>query len=153
MAILEAAFFGLWANRTLAICLVAWLVAQTLKVAHSYLAEGRLNFRRFVGAGGMPSAHSALVTSLATAVGLQEGWNAPVTALAVVFALIVMYDAAGVRYAAGRQAAVLNRIVDELSRSGRVREERLKELLGHTPVEVVIGALLGITIALWLGSR
>lgn len=138
----------LMGNQILRISLLAWFIAQALKVVHTLITERRINFRRFVGAGGMPSSHSAFVTSLATSIGQQEGWGASITALAWVFALIVMYDAAGVRRAAGRQAEILNRIVDDLYHQGRVREDRLKELLGHTPVEVVAGALLGVMVGL-----
>ncbi len=134
-------------NQVLRVSLIAWLIAQGLKGIQSIIKERRLNFRRFVGAGGMPSSHSAFVTSLATSIGLTEGWETTTTALAVVFAFIVMYDASGVRRAAGKQAQVLNKIVDEFYLEGHVREDRLKELLGHTPVEVIAGALLGIVMA------
>ena len=146
------ALADLLGNPTLEIALVAWLLAQSLKVFHTLITERRLNFRRFVGAGGMPSSHSAFVTSLATGVGLHTGWDSPVTALACVFAMIVMYDAAGVRRAAGKQAQILNQIVDDLYHGGRVREDRLKELLGHTPVEVFAGAILGILVAIALAA-
>ncbi|MBE3573934.1 MAG: divergent PAP2 family protein [Firmicutes bacterium] len=138
---------NLGSNSVLLTALLAWLIAQTAKGLLVLIRQRRLDFRRFVGAGGMPSSHSAFVSSLATGIGMTTGWNSPLTALAVVFALIVMYDAAGVRYAAGRQAEVLNRIVDDLYHGGRVREERLRELLGHTPVEVLVGAALGIVVA------
>lgn len=134
-------------NQVLRVSLIAWLIAQGLKGIQSIIKERRLNFRRFVGAGGMPSSHSAFVTALATSIGLTEGWETTTTALAVVFAFIVMYDASGVRRAAGKQAQVLNKIVDEFYLEGHVREDRLKELLGHTPVEVIAGALLGIVMA------
>lgn len=96
----------------------------------------------------MPSSHSAFVTSLATGVGLVEGSDSTLFALAAVFALIVMYDAAGVRRAAGKQARVLNAIIEDLNRR-ELHPERLRELLGHTPVEVVAGALLGVLVAIW----
>jgi len=95
----------------------------------------------------MPSSHAALVVSLATSIGLQEGFNSPIFALSLVVALVVMYDAAGVRRAAGKQAAVLNEIVAELQSLHTIREEKLIELLGHTPVEVIAGAALGIIIS------
>ena len=107
----------------------------------------KIDFRRLVGAGGMPSSHSSFVCSLATGVALMEGWNSSITALAICFAIVVMFDAAGVRYAAGQQAAILNKIVEEYSQLGRVQNKRLKELLGHTPFEVFVGALLGIIFA------
>ncbi|MDI6870031.1 MAG: divergent PAP2 family protein [Bacillota bacterium] len=137
----------LLSNPVLEVSFLAWFIAQSLKVVHTLVKEKRLNFRRFVGAGGMPSSHSAFVTSLATAIGQRTGWASPVTALAWVFAMIVMYDAAGVRQAAGKQAEILNQIVDDLYHGGRVREDRLKELLGHSPVEVLAGAALGVVIA------
>jgi hypothetical protein len=133
-------------NQVLQVSFVAWFIAQALKVVHTLAKEKRFNFRRFVGAGGMPSSHSAFVTSLATAMGQRMGWSHPVTALSWVFAMIVMYDAAGVRQAAGKQAGILNQIVDDLYHGGRLREDRLKELLGHSPVEVLAGAILGIVL-------
>lgn len=140
----------LFSNRVLQVSFVAWFVAQALKVVHTLIKERRFNFRRFVGAGGMPSSHSAFVTALATAIGQRVGWGEPVTALAWVFAMIVMYDAAGVRQAAGKQAEILNQIVDDLYHGGKLREDRLKELLGHSPVEVVAGAVLGTIFGAWL---
>ena len=97
--------------------------------------------------GGMPSSHSALVVSMATSIGYANGFNSSIFALSATVALIVMYDAAGVRRAAGKQAAVLNEIVEELQAHRGIREEKLKELLGHTPIEVIAGAALGILIA------
>lgn len=137
----------LMGNGSLQVSFLAWFIAQALKVVTTLVKEKRFNFRRFVGAGGMPSSHSAFVTSLATTVGQRYGWGDPVTALAWVFAMIVMYDAAGVRQAAGKQAEILNQIVDDLYHGGHVREDRLKELLGHSPVEVLAGALLGVAVA------
>jgi acid phosphatase family membrane protein YuiD len=126
------------------------MLAQFLKVLFYFFTEKRINFRRFVGAGGMPSSHSALVASLATGIGLKYGWDSAETALALVFAFIVMYDAAGVRLAASRQAVILNKIVDELFEEGEFHHERLIELLGHTRVEVIAGAALGIIMAVVL---
>jgi len=148
---LEIFFKEIANNRVLWTSLSAWFIAQLLKGIFYFFKEKRINFRRFVGAGGMPSSHSALVASLATATGMNTGWNSIFTAFAVVLGGIVMYDASGVRLAAGRQAAVLNKIVDEIFEEGEFHQERLKELLGHTPIEVIAGALLGIGIALLLG--
>lgn len=125
----------------------AWLIAQFLKGVITLYKNKKLDFRRFVGAGGMPSSHSAFVSALATGIGLTEGWASPITALAIVFALIVMYDAAGVRLAASKQAVTLNKMVEELFDEGEFRQEHLKELIGHTPVEVIVGSLLGITLS------
>jgi acid phosphatase family membrane protein YuiD len=126
---------------------LAWLVAQTLKIIISYFQEGHINFSRLVQTGGMPSSHTAFVMSLSTGVGMVEGWDCTLFAISLVFALVIMYDAAGVRRAAGKQARVLNRIVDEIAQKREFPEERLKELLGHTPVEVFAGAFLGILVA------
>lgn len=135
-------------NRVLMASFLAWALAQLLKIVSWAVTRGKLNFRRLVEPGGMPSSHSAFVTSLATGIGLTEGFESTIFALAAVFALIVMYDAAGVRRAAGKQARVLNAIIEDLNRR-ELHPERLRELLGHTPVEVVAGALLGVLIALW----
>jgi hypothetical protein len=128
---------------------IAWALAQFLKGLFALYKYKRLDFRRFVGAGGMPSSHSAFVSALATGIGLKDGWASTTFALAVVFALIVMYDAAGVRLAASKQAATLNKIIDELFDEGEFHHEHLKELLGHTPIEVFAGSLLGIVISCW----
>ncbi len=128
------------------------MIAQFLKGAWYIIVKRKIDFTRFVGPGGMPSSHSAFVTSLTVGVALKEGLNSTAFAMAVVFALIVMYDAAGIRRAAGRQAVILNKIVDELFHHGHVKEERLKELLGHTPVEVFVGAILGGLIAYYVVS-
>ncbi|MFM7909339.1 MAG: divergent PAP2 family protein, partial [Microcystis sp.] len=107
-----------------------------------------------VSSGGMPSAHSALVGALATGVGLQMGWSSAEFAIAALFAVIVMYDAAGVRQAAGKQARILNQIIDEMFQEGKeFNEERLKELIGHTPFQVLVGLSLGIGIAMVMLCR
>ncbi|NLG86809.1 MAG: divergent PAP2 family protein [Firmicutes bacterium] len=134
-------------NRVLLAALLAWGIAQGLKVPVTLLAKRRWDFMRLVSPGGMPSSHSALVSAMAITVGRVEGFNAPETAIAFVVAFVVMYDSAGVRRAAGAQASVLNKIVDEVFKGGRVREERLRELLGHTPIEVFTGAFLGAIVA------
>jgi uncharacterized protein len=137
-------------NHVLIIALAASMIAQMSKLVIEIIQNGKVNFRNFVGTGGMPSAHSAFVTALATAVGQTAGWSSIEFAIAFVFALIVMYDAAGVRQAAGKQARVLNQIVDELfQENAEFNEVRLKELLGHTPFQVLVGCGLGITIS-WL---
>ncbi len=137
-------------NKILWTCLSAWFLAQFLKGIFYFIKEKRVNFKRFAGAGGMPSSHSALVASLATAVGIKMGWDNPITAIALIFAVVVMYDAAGVRLAASRQAITLNKIIDELFEEGEFHQERLKEFLGHTPVEVIAGATLGVVMAIIL---
>jgi len=137
-------------NQVLLVSLIACFTAQGLKVIIELIRNGKVNFRFLVTTGGMPSAHSALVGSLATAVGLTVGWSSPEFAIAALFAVIVMYDAAGVRQAAGKQARILNKMLDELYEGEtQFTEERLKELLGHTPVQVLAGLTLGIIIAVF----
>lgn len=141
---------GLLHNPVLLAALLAWFIAQTLKVIFSVMQTGKIDFRRFVGAGGMPSSHSALAMGLTTKIGMTEGWGSTIFALSLVTSLVIMYDAANVRRAAGEQAEVLNKMIDELFHDGTIREERLKELLGHTPLEVVAGAILGVAVAVIL---
>jgi uncharacterized protein len=137
-------------NRVLLVALVACFMAQALKLAVEIIKNRKLNIQVLVTTGGMPSAHSALVTALAAGVGQTVGWQSPEFALATVFAIIVMYDAAGVRQAAGKQARILNQMIDELFREHpNFNEDRLKELLGHTPFQVIAGSALGVTIS-WL---
>jgi uncharacterized protein len=135
-------------NHVLVVSLLACLVAQILKAIIEVIRHGKLDFKVMVGTGGMPSAHSALVTALACEVGQTLGWSSPAFAAASVFAIIVMYDAAGVRQAAGKQAKVLNQMMDEVFQEHEFSEARLKELLGHTPVQVIAGAFLGAVISL-----
>jgi acid phosphatase family membrane protein YuiD len=136
-------------NRVLIVSFAASLIAQLLKVLVDLIRFRKLNFRVLVGTGGMPSAHSALVTALATGVGQTLGLGSVEFAMAVIFASIVMYDAAGVRQAAGKQARVLNQIMDEFFQENPAfNQDRLKELLGHTPIQVLAGSILGIVIAL-----
>ncbi|MBD2692256.1 divergent PAP2 family protein [Anabaena catenula] len=137
-------------NRVLLVALVACFVAQALKLIVELVKNRKLNVRVLVTTGGMPSAHSALVTALAAGVGQTIGWASAEFALATIFAIIVMYDAAGVRQAAGKQARILNQMIDELfDEKPDFSQDRLKELLGHTPVQVIAGSALGITIY-WL---
>jgi len=141
-------FRQIFDNNVLLTSILAWLIAQVLKVPLTIVFMGRLDLRRFIEAGGMPSAHSALAVSLATSIGRIEGYNSTIFALSVMIALVVMYDAAGVRRAAGKQAAVLNDIIEQLYAHKGIEPEKLKELLGHTPVEVIAGAILGIVVSL-----
>ena len=136
-------------NQILLVALIACITAQGLKLAIDLIATRRLNVTYLLSPGGMPSAHSALVGALATSVGLTKGLSSAEFAIACLFAIVVMYDAAGVRQAAGKQAKILNQIVDELfQEEHNFNEERLKELLGHTPFQVLVGLSLGISIAM-----
>ena len=127
-----------------------WLLIQIWKFIWDMIVNKRINLRRLLGAGGMPSSHSAVVTSLATLVGYYEGLDSAIFALSVIFALVVMYDAAGVRRAAGKQARILNQILNNKNMAGITVQEKLIELLGHTPFEVYVGAAVGILMALAL---
>lgn len=139
-------------NQVLLVALFACLLAQVLKVTVELVKNGKVSVRILVTAGGMPSAHSAFVTALATGVGQTLGWETPEFALAAIFAIIVMYDAAGVRQAAGKQARILNQIIDELFQEHpEFNEDRLKELLGHTPFQVIVGSTLGVAVS-WLAG-
>lgn len=132
---------------------VAWAIAQVIKVVTDSLQKRHLDLRRLGSAGGMPSSHTTLVLSLTTVIGSRRGVGSPEFALSAIFSTVVMYDATGVRRAAGRQAQVLNRIIDDLFHQQGLKEERLRELLGHTPVEVIAGALLGVVVALVMLGR
>jgi uncharacterized protein len=129
---------------------VAWTVAQAAKVTISSIRHHRLNLRVLAETGGMPSSHAAIVMGLTTAVGKYSGVSSGSFAIALIFSFVVMYDAAGLRRAAGRQAAVLNRLVEDLVHMRGVQEQKLRELLGHTPVEVLVGAVFGVAVGLIL---
>ncbi len=139
----------IFGNKIFDVVFVALFTAQALKVIISLFTERRLNFRKFLDTGSMPSSHTSSVVSLASAIGIKEGIQSSLFAISVVFAVVVMYDATGVRRAAGKQASVLNKIVSNIKkREGyAIIEENLKEFLGHTPLEVFGGAVLGIVIA------
>jgi uncharacterized protein len=129
--------------------LIAWGIAQASKVIIDSVLLHRLSVRRLATAGGMPSSHSALVVSLTTIVGRLEGIQSPLFAVCLIFSTVVMYDATGVRRAAGQQAMILNRLIDDLFIAHQgLRPGRLRELLGHTPIEVIAGAVLGIIVGL-----
>ncbi len=134
-------------NYILMSAITAWFTAQVLKIITSYWTRGTFDVQRLVGAGGMPSSHTSLVVALASAVAMQEGADSPLFAITIVLAGIVMYDAAGVRRAAGKQAKIINKLLLEMKEQHTIRDTRLKELLGHTPLEVLAGALLGFSIA------
>ena len=134
----------LWAG------VAGWTVAQLTKMLICLVESHRLDFRYLASTGGMPSAHTSLVCAMTTAVGVTEGFDSPLFALSFVFASVVMFDAQTVRAAAGKQARLLNQIVDEVFKEHRLSEVKLKELLGHTRLEVFFGMLTGIVTALAL---
>ena len=125
---------------------LVWFFIQTFKVVYDLVTTKQFNFKRILGAGGMPSSHSAVVTCLATMIGRSQGIDSPIFALSLIFAFVVMYDAAGVRRAAGKQAKLLNKIVNTPGLSNVEVSEKLVEVLGHTPVQVLVGAAIGIIV-------
>ena len=142
-------FTQIFQNRILITTLLAWIIAQTLKVIFGVIMKRKFDFRWFVGTGGMPSSHVSGATALAASVGIDYGFSSVYFALAAAFALVVIFDAQGVRRAAGKQAHILNKIMDDIYWQGRIGEERLRELIGHTPLEVLGGILIGIAVVLW----
>ncbi len=135
-------------NKVAMTTLAAWFIAQTIKVVLGVIKEKRFNFKWFVGTGGMPSSHAAGVIALVTSVGLQVGVGSPLFALALLFTIVVLCDAQGVRWSTGKQAEILNRIMDDIYFKKKIQEDRLKELVGHTPIQVLAGMLIGLTVAL-----
>lgn len=123
---------------------LAWFISQVIKVTQGVMRQGGFNFRWLFDTGGMPSSHSATVASLSTTVGLYYGFGTIPFLITLIFTIITLSDAAGVRRSVGRQAGILNRMLDDLYEKGQVPEKRLKELLGHTPVEVLAGVFIGI---------
>lgn len=132
------------------ITLTVWAIAQGIKVLLGVIREKRFNFKWFIGTGGMPSSHAAGACALSTAIGLREGFDSVLFALATIFAIVTMFDAQGVRRSAGMQAAILNKIIDDIYWKGKLEADQLMELIGHTPLQVIIGGLLGICLALIL---
>lgn len=128
-----------------------WFFIQLFKVIWDLVVTHKFNFKRILGAGGMPSSHSAVVTSLATMIGKTQGITSPIFALSVIFAFIVMYDAAGVRRAAGKQAKLLNKLIETPGLSNIQVQEKLVEVLGHTPTQVIVGAIVGIVAGVIFG--
>lgn len=143
-----ASIAGILNNHVLFIILLGWFVAQAIKIPIHRIVEHEWDLTRFFGSGGMPSSHSSMVTAGAVAIGALQGFDSPSFALAVAFAMIVMYDAAGVRRETGTQAAVINQILKDVLINGKqISDEELKELVGHTPLEVVCGAITGLLVA------
>jgi len=134
-------------NKIFMTTLSAWIIAQIIKVTIGVVKEKKFDFRWFVGTGGMPSSHAAGASCLAAAIGLEYGFNSVYFALAASFAIVVMFDAQGVRRASGRQARILNKIMEDIYWQKRIHDNQLRELIGHTPIEVIAGFLLGVAIA------
>jgi len=143
----DSVIIQIYRNKIFMTTLSAWIIAQSVKVLIGVIRKRRFDFRLFVGTGGMPSSHAAGAACLATAVGIVYSFASVHFALAASFALVVMFDAHVVRHATGRQAQILNKIMDDIYWRGKIDEVKLRELIGHTPIEVIMGALLGILIA------
>lgn len=140
---------SIWSNVTLWSAVFGWTAAQTIKFVRHFGRTRTIDFNYYVSTGGMPSAHSSLVSALAASVGISHGLGSTLFAVTAIFALIVMFDAQGVRRAAGLQASMLNQIIEELVKQHHwPRRQKLAELLGHSRHEVLAGMLLGIAIAL-----
>ena len=135
-------------NRYIYIPAILWTGIQLFKLIYDLITTKKFNFKRIMGAGGMPSSHSAVVVGLATSIGKYEGVGSAVFAIAFIVAFVVMYDACGVRRAAGKQAALLNKLVETPGLSGVQVSEKLVEVLGHTPIQVFVGALIGFAVGI-----
>ncbi len=135
-------------NHALFVGIVGWFAAQFIKILIELYRTRKINLQLIMASGGMPSSHSSFTMSTATAIGFQEGFDSSIFALALVFAFVVMYDAQGVRQQAGNQAKIINIIVEKIEGNGIVMDKKLKELLGHTHLEVLAGAILGIIIGI-----
>ena len=143
-------FIQISKNQVFLVTFFAWLLAQVIKVIIGVKKEKRFNFRWLFSPGGMPSAHTATVAALSTIVGLRFGFDSGLFAVTFIFAIMIMFDAGGFRRMVGKQATILNKIVDDVYAKKKVEEEKVRELLGHTPVQVIAGAALGILVALVL---
>lgn len=134
--------------RYLIVPIILWIGIQTFKVLWDLIVDHKFNFKRILGAGGMPSSHSAVVTALSTMIAREYGINSPIFGVVFVFSAIVMYDAAGIRRAAGKQAKLLNKIMETPGLTSMQMSEKLVEVLGHTPTQVFVGAAIGIIVGL-----
>ncbi len=141
-------FIAFAQNKYIYIPFLLWFGIQLFKLIYDLVTTKKFNFKRIIGAGGMPSSHSAVVTSLATLIGKYEGVSSPTFALALVMACVVMYDACGVRRAAGKQAVLLNKIIETPGLTNVQVQEKLVEVLGHTPLQVIVGAGIGLIVGI-----
>lgn len=139
---------GILLNHSLLTAMAAWLFAQILKPPVEYLRKGTWNWGYLLSAGGMPSSHSSLMVGATVGIGLHEGFNTPIFALAIAMTMIVIYDAAGVRREAGRHAEKINILINELLAGHPISDQNLREVLGHTPMEVTGGVFLGLAVGI-----
>lgn len=141
-------FMTFMQNKYIYVPFFLWFGIQLFKLMYDLYTTKKFNFKRIMGAGGMPSSHSAVVAGLTTLIGKNEGVGTPIFALSLIVAFVVMYDACGVRRAAGKQAAMLNKLIETPGLTGMQVSEKLVEVLGHTPVQVFVGALIGVIAGL-----
>jgi acid phosphatase family membrane protein YuiD len=135
-------------NFPLIVSISSMFLAQGIKILYYYFKEGDLNVMHFFESGGMPSAHSSMVTALTVSIGLISGWDSVFFAVSLVLSIVVMYDAMGVRRAASKQAYIVNKLVDDIYNDGNIEIEKLKEIIGHSPAEVLMGSILGFILAM-----
>lgn len=140
-------FLGIFSNQILIPALACWVIAQVLKVVIAYFTSHCWDWSLLLREGGMPSSHSALIAGMTHALGLQQGFISPIYAVGVVLSMIVIYDATGIRRQAGKHARVINQMIVDLASGHPLKEEQLREVLGHTPLEALAGMLLGILIS------
>lgn len=141
---------GFFSNRYIQCALTAWILAQALKIPTYWMVEHKLDWRRFLGSGGMPSSHTATVVALSIMLGAFNGFDSALFAVSLAFSVVVMYDATGVRRETGKQGAVINEILKRVLIDGHpITDAELKELVGHTPFEVAGGVLVGVLVALF----
>jgi len=138
----------IFSNRIISATLISWFIAQSIKIIFNVVREKKFSFVWLLSTGGMPSAHAASVSCLSVSIGIKQGFSSSLFAFSVIFALIVMFDAQTWRRSIGVQARILNNIVDDLYSGRQIEEKKLRELIGHTPVEVFVGALLGVLTAI-----
>lgn len=144
----SGAFVQMSRNRILIVTFSVWGVGQCIKIMTNLLRGRKFNFKWFLRTGGMPSSHAAGVAALATACGMEYGFHSGLFAMAAVFAMVTMFDAQGVRRSTGEQAEILNRVIEDMYWHKRVEVGRIREFVGHTPVQVLVGSLLGIGLAM-----
>jgi hypothetical protein len=137
---------GVFLNKVLIPALTAWALAQIIKIPLDYIRTRKLNWRLILTTGGMPSSHSALVTACSYGIGLREGFDSALFALSIAVAMVVIYDATGIRRQAGKHARIINTIIQDLASGHPLKEEQLREMLGHTPLQALGGVLLGLLI-------
>ena len=145
---ISGAFLQMSRNRILLITLAVWVIGQGIKIFTNLLRGKRFNFRWLLGTGGMPSSHAAGVAALATSCGLEYGFQSGLFALATIFAMVTMFDAQGVRRSTGEQAEIRNKVIDDMYWHKRVEVGRIREFVGHTPIQVLVGSLLGMGLAI-----